>query len=104
MAKKKPATKPTPRLSPPGAFPPPTDRVGAPEPDTPETAAKRAQYEWGDGVLKTCGLMDAVELAKTRDELEAIKLDKDDPDVVLAVRDALSPVGRQPDEHFRGLK
>src|SRR3989442_308520 len=41
---------------------------------------------------------------KTRDDLHAIELDRDDPDVNLAIRDALHPSSRQPDEHFRGLK
>src|SRR5712692_4818457 len=69
-----------------------------------ETTGKQALYAWADAVLKTCGLDEAVERAKTRDDLDRIKLDRDDPDVMLAIRDALRPVSKHPDEHFRELK
>jgi hypothetical protein len=69
-----------------------------------EKAAKRAHFDWADAVLKGCGLDEAVKLAKTREDLDGITLDPDDPDVVIAIRDALHPIGRQPDACFVGLK
>ena len=54
---------------------------------------KRALYDWGDELLKQIGIAQQVADAKTVDDLQAIKLDLDNVDVVFAIRDALHPSG-----------
>src|SRR5947208_3183232 len=67
---------------------------------------ERAQrlFAWADAVLADCGLTKTIAQAKTLEELRKVKLNENDPTMVLAIRDALHPASGQREAHFVGLR
>jgi hypothetical protein len=66
-----------------------------------ETRHKRALLNWALAVLQRMGLDKAIEAANSWEELHALKLDLDSPDIISAIHAALHQGNRQ--EHFVGL-
>jgi hypothetical protein len=69
-----------------------------------ETERNQRLFDWAVNVLKSIGLYQAVALAESVEALRKIVLDIDADEITLAIRAALHPIGRKPEEHFRGLK
>lgn len=69
-----------------------------------QTEQMSALFAWADEVLKVVGLLAVLRGAKTREELDAVKLDEGAPTLILAIRDALHPGGRKSrKKHFASL-
>ena len=69
-----------------------------------ETENKRKLFAWADLLLQKIGIAQNVAQAKSADDLEQIKLDVEDVDVVIAVRDALHPSSGKCEKHFEYVK
>ncbi len=84
--------------------PEPGKKKSAEEHACDQTEQMKALFEWAEKVLKDMGLLDALRNAKTREELDAVKLDEGDPTLIMAIRDALhSGGGKSRKKHFEGL-
>jgi hypothetical protein len=69
-----------------------------------QTEQMKALFEWAEKVLKDMGLLDMLGDVKTREELDAVKLDEGDPALIMAIRDALHPGGgKSRKKHFERL-
>jgi hypothetical protein len=69
-----------------------------------QTEQMKAWFEWAEKVLKDMGLLDALRDVKTREELDAVKLDEGDLTLIMAIRDALHPGGgKSRKKHFERL-
>jgi hypothetical protein len=54
-----------------------------------ETDDKRKLFDWADQLLKTIGIAQQVAKAKSADDLNQIRFDTEDVDIIFAIRDAL---------------
>jgi hypothetical protein len=69
-----------------------------------QTEQYNALFKWAQEVLKDMGLLDALRDAKTRVELDAVKLDEGNLVLIVAIRDALHPgAGKKRKKHFESL-
>lgn len=65
---------------------------------------REALNDWADEVLETAGLFDALRHTMTLEELDAIKFDPGNPDLIIAIRDALHPgKGKTRAKHFQNM-
>jgi Domain of unknown function (DUF927) len=82
----------------------PRRKKSAEEHGRDQTEQMNALFQWAQKVLKDAGLLKALGDAKTREELDAIKLDVGDPALIMAIRNALHPgAGKSRKEHFKNL-
>ena len=82
--------------------PEPRQKKSAEEHARDETEQMEALFEWAQKVLKDMGLLIALRDAKTREEVDAFKLDEGHPALIMAIRDALRG-GKSRKKHFEGL-
>jgi predicted P-loop ATPase len=78
-----------------------------PEPDADahaqaETERKRQLFAWADALLQQLGLAAKVAQAQSVDELRKVTLDLEDPELEIAIHDALHPVAGARAKHFTG--
>jgi hypothetical protein len=84
--------------------PEPRRKKSAEEHGRDQTEQMNALFQWAQKVLKDAGLLKTLADAKTREELDAIKLDVGDPALIMAIRNALHPgAGKSRKEHFENL-
>src|SRR3984893_14599916 len=84
--------------------PEPGKKKSAEEHARDQTKEMKALFEWAEKVLKDMGLLDMLGDVKTREELDAVKLDGGDPALIMAIRDALHPGGgKSRKKHFERL-
>src|ERR1700730_15960322 len=84
--------------------PEPGKKKSAEEHARDQTKQMKALFEWAEKVLKDMGLLDALRDVKTREELDALKLDEGDLTLIMAIRDALHPgAGKSRKKHFERL-
>ena len=69
-----------------------------------QTDLFNAMWDWSDNVLEDTGWLNALRDAKTREEVDAVKLDEGDLKLILAIRAALHPGdGKKRQKHFENL-
>jgi predicted P-loop ATPase len=68
------------------------------------TERNKTLFEWASNLLKKLGIAQAVERARSIEELRRISLNVEDGEIALAIRDALHPAGSQREPHFIGLR
>jgi predicted P-loop ATPase len=78
--------------------------VSLPPPLNANAERTRRLFEWAAKLLGDLGLAKAVAQATSIEELRGITLNVGDPEVSLAIRDALHPATGDREDHFHGLR
>ena len=66
-----------------------------------QTEEMKAWFKWADCVLQDMGVLDALQNAKTREQIDAIDLDRGHPALIAAIRNVLYPgKGKPRRQHF----
>ena len=69
-----------------------------------ETERKKKLFAWADALLHRIGLSVKVAQAQDVSALRKVTIDTDDPEIELAIRDALHPIAEKRAEHFIGMR